>query len=94
MTTIAASSPTLENVKPEIGPMTKRATGNTNAAASTPCIIPATIFSAAMSRVGTGARRRYSISFVQPKSCTIGSATDWIADKLKLTARIPGKSAV
>ena len=74
--------------------MTRRAIGSTNAAAITPWIMPATIFSAAMSRVGTGASSRSSISFVQPKSCTIGSATDWIADKLRLTARMPGSSAV
>ena len=30
--------------------------------------------------VGTGASRRSSISRVQPKSATIGSATDWMRD--------------
>jgi len=59
-----------------IGPIIRRATGSTNSADTTPCSTPATIFSAATSQIGTGASSLSSISFVQPKSCTIGSATD------------------
>jgi hypothetical protein len=55
---------------------------------------PATIFSAATTPVGTGLSNRSSISFVQPKSCTIGSATAWIDDSVRLTARMPGTSAL
>ena len=56
--------------------MMSRATGSTNSAEIIPCSTPETIFSAATSQIGTGARSRSSISFVHPKSCTIGRATD------------------
>jgi len=56
--------------------MIRRATGSTNSADTTPWSTPETIFSAATSQIGTGASSLSSISFVQPKSCTIGSATD------------------
>jgi len=56
--------------------MINRATGSTNSAETIPCNTPETIFSAATIQMGTGASSRSSISFVHPKSCTIGNATD------------------
>ena len=76
-----------------IGPMMRRAIGSTNSAATRPWSAPATTFSIATSPIGTGASRRSSISRVQPKSATIGSATDWMLEKARLTASTPGSSA-
>ena len=75
-TVTSISSGSFENVRPGIGPMTRRQIGRTNAAATTPCSTPETTFSIATSGVGIGASRRSSISFVNPKSAIIGSATD------------------
>ena len=70
-----AISPPWATESPGIGPMMRRATSNTTMAAMIAWITPATIFSAATTPVGTGARSRSSISRVQPKSCTIGNET-------------------
>jgi len=74
--------------------MINRATGSTKSAETIPCNTPDTIFSAATIQIGTGASRRSSISFVHPKSCTIGSATDWMLENVRLIASTPGNSAV
>src|SRR5437879_2412791 len=65
------SSGRLPNVRPGIAPMISGAIGRTKIAATIPCSTPASIFSIAASGVGIGARSRSSISFVQPKSCTM-----------------------
>ena len=67
--------------------------GSTNSAATVPCSTPKATFSSATRRIGTGARSRSSISRVQPKSATIGSATDWMLDMASEIARMPGSSA-
>ena len=56
--------------------MINRAMGSTTTAEMIPWMTPATIFSAAITCVDTGASNRSSISFVHPKSWTMGSATD------------------
>jgi hypothetical protein len=73
--------------------MINREIGSTNNAAMIPCNTPATIFSIATSCIATGASSRSSISFVNPKSCTIGNATDCTADSARLSAMIPGNIA-
>jgi len=54
--------------------------------------MPATTFACATSSIGTGASNRSSISPVNPKSVTIGSATAWRLASERLIARIPGSS--
>ena len=86
------SNPALPKVSPGIGPMITRASGRTTSAAMTPCSVPATTFSIATSSIGAGASRRSSISFVTPKSCTIGKQTDCTADSVRLSASTPGST--
>ena len=90
----AMTAPRSVTVNPAILPMMSRAIGSTNAAATSPCRTPATTFSNAIKRADAGASNRSSISFVNPKSWTMGSATDWMLENARLMARIPGRSAV
>jgi len=75
-TVISSTVPKCPKLRFGIGPMINRATGSTKSAETIPCNTPAKIFSAATIQMGSGASRRSSISFVHPKSCTIGNATD------------------
>ena len=56
-------------------------------------ITPDTTFSRAIIQTGTGAKSRSSISRVQPKSVTMGSATDCTLANARLMPRMPGRSA-
>ncbi len=72
-----STTPACARVSSGTGPMMRRAIGRTTSAATRPWNTPKTTFSSATRRTETGARSRSSISRVNPKSATIGSATAW-----------------